>query len=191
MDCLCNNNLKKNNWFNVYTQVSLIVKQNIKVFAQTNFYRYKTQVDKTQVTSTIQISLFPKQQGYRTEPPFLVGFVWSGRNRTQFSSLWTSSTVSDPNIPKSETSTCFNFPPTSFTYDAVYLRSYRVYSTYNNTAALQYTVKRNRSEAWIPRYYKKQFVILHENQKSITIFVQQHELFPKVSRNPRYTSFPF
>ena len=38
---------KKKNWFNVYTQVSLIVKQNIKEFAQTNFYRYKTQVDKT------------------------------------------------------------------------------------------------------------------------------------------------
>ena len=42
----------------------------------------------------------------------------------------------------------------------------------------------------IPRYNTKQCVILHENRER-TYFVQYHELFREVSRNPHYTLFPF
>ena len=41
----------------------------------------------------------------------------------------------------------------------------------------------------IPRYNTKQCVILHENRER-TYFVQYHELFREVSRNPHYTLFP-
>ena len=47
------------------------------------------------------------------------------------------------------------------------------------------------SIARIPRYYTIQFVILHENRKSMNYFMQYHELFRAVSRNPCYTYFPF
>ena len=58
-------------------------------------------------------------------------------------------------------------------------------------ASLPALLARKWSVVWIPRNYTKSFVIIHELVHAFPIFKLYHELFRVVSRNPRYSLFPF